>query len=76
MKIAMYGGSFDPVHIGHEAVVKSALKELDIEKLFIVPTFLNPPKSNFFAPANLRLEWLRELFKEKKESADFPPTQP
>jgi len=61
-KIALYGGSFDPPHIGHEAVIK-ALKKLDyIDEIIIMPTFLNPFKENFFAPSTLRLEWLKEIF--------------
>ena len=60
--IALFGGSFDPPHIGHKAIVE-ALKELDyIDKIIIMPTFLNPFKSSFSAPAELRLQWLQEIF--------------
>ena len=51
MNVAIYGGSFDPPHIGHEEIIKQALKTLDIEQLFVVPTYLNPFKNRFFAPA-------------------------
>jgi nicotinate-nucleotide adenylyltransferase len=43
--VAVYGGSFEPPHFGHKAVVEEALKLLDIDKLIVVPTFLNPFKS-------------------------------
>ena len=60
--IALYGGSFDPPHIGHEAVV-TALNKLEyIDKIILMPTFLNPFKENSFAPAKLRLEWLKSAF--------------
>jgi nicotinate-nucleotide adenylyltransferase len=71
--IALYGGSFDPPHLGHEAVVK-ALEKLDfIEKVIIMPTFLNPFKENFTAPAELRLKWLQCIFAddEKVEISAF-----
>ncbi|MDK9693817.1 MAG: nicotinate (nicotinamide) nucleotide adenylyltransferase [Sulfurimonas sp.] len=60
--IALFGGSFDPPHIGHEAVVKALKNFKDIDKIIIMPTFLNPFKSTFHAPASLRVEWLREIF--------------
>ena len=60
--IALFGGSFDPPHIGHEAVVKALKNFKDIDKIIIMPTFLNPFKSTFHAPAHLRVEWLREIF--------------
>jgi len=65
--IVLFGGSFDPPHIGHETIIKE-LKKLDyIDKVIVMPTFLNPFKSNSFAPASLRLEWLREIFSEDEK---------
>ena len=71
--VALYGGSFDPPHLGHEAVVK-ALEKLDfIDEIIIVPTFLNPFKEAFTAPAELRLRWLQEIFADhqKVSISDF-----
>jgi len=63
-KVALYGGSFDPPHIGHQAVIE-ALKNLDfLDKIIVMPTFLNPFKESSFASAPLRLRWLREMFLE------------
>lgn len=62
MNIALYGGSFDPPHLGHVQIVHTALKTLDIEKVIVVPAFVNPFKSGTHAPAELRLKWLREIF--------------
>lgn len=75
--VALFGGSFDPPHIGHEAIVK-ALNTLDqIDKVVIMPTFLNPFKSKFYAPASLRVKWLREAFGEytKVEISEFEVNQ-
>ena len=73
MKIAIFGGSFDPVHKGHIEIVKKALKNLDIDKLIIIPNYLNPLKHSFSAPPELRLKWLKEVFKDfdKVEISDF-----
>ncbi|MCK9454943.1 MAG: nicotinate (nicotinamide) nucleotide adenylyltransferase [Sulfurimonas sp.] len=62
--IALFGGSFDPPHIGHEAIVKALINFKDIDKVIIMPTFLNPFKSKFHAPASLRVEWLKKIFDE------------
>ena len=73
MKIAILGGSFDPVHLGHKKIVDLSLNTLDIDKLIIVPAFLNPFKTKSYAPASLRLSWLTKLFKnyEKVEISSF-----
>lgn len=62
MNIALFGGSFDPPHLGHAKIVEISLSFLKIDKLFITPTYINPFKKGFFAPPNLRLKWLKELF--------------
>ncbi len=62
MAIAIFGGSFDPPHAGHVAVVKRALQTLNVEKLYVVPAFVNPFKSGTHAPAERRVAWLRRIF--------------
>ncbi len=62
MNIAVFGGSFDPPHTGHKKIVDKALKNLDIDRLILIPTYINPFKSKFFAPAELRKKWLKKLF--------------
>mgnify|MGYP000160938529 CR=1 FL=1 len=62
MNIALFGGSFDPFHIGHEAIVSTLLDRLEIEKLFITPTYINPFKDSYKIDPVLRLELLEELY--------------
>jgi len=62
VKIAIFGGSFDPPHIGHQEIVKRAVDMLDIDKLLVVPAFLNPFKSSTLASPELRLEWCHTIF--------------
>ena len=77
MNIALYGGSFDPPHIGHVAVVDAALKALDIEKVIVIPAFVNPFKSGTHASADLRLQWLQKIFasNSRVEVSDFETRQ-
>ncbi|MBL1242863.1 MAG: nicotinate (nicotinamide) nucleotide adenylyltransferase [Sulfurimonas sp.] len=65
--VALFGGSFDPPHLGHEAVVKALISQSEIDKIVIMPTFLNPFKSSSFAPAKKRLKWLEEIFSTYKD---------
>ena len=60
--IALFGGSFDPPHLGHVAVVEALLQREDIEKIIVMPTYLNPFKFESVAPSSLRLKWLRDIF--------------
>ncbi|CZE47053.1 nicotinate (nicotinamide) nucleotide adenylyltransferase [Campylobacter geochelonis] len=73
MKIALYGGSFDPPHLGHDGVVKVVLANLVIDKLIIMPTFINPFKSDFCAPPELRLKWVKKIWQnlDKVEICDY-----
>lgn len=48
MKIAVYVGSFNPVHKGHIKVVKKILKEY-VDKVIIVPTMSYWNKSNLIS---------------------------
>ena len=62
--IALFGGSFDPPHFGHYSVVKEALKTLNIDKLVVVPAFLNPFKTSSSATPHQRLQWTKEMFEK------------
>lgn len=59
---AVFGGSFDPPHMGHQRIVESALENLEIDTLLVVPAYLNPFKSSSLASASQRLTWCHTLF--------------
>ena len=46
MKIAIYGGAFNPVHKGHIEIVKQLNKQFDFDKIFVIPSKFSPHKSN------------------------------
>lgn len=66
MDIALFGGSFDPPHIGHEKIALLALEKLPIDKLIIVPTYINPFKSSFFLSPQIRYGLLQTLFMDNE----------
>lgn len=62
MKIALFGGSFDPPHNGHNAIVRETLSTLDIDKLIIMPTFISPFKEKISADGKQRFDWVQKLW--------------
>jgi nicotinate-nucleotide adenylyltransferase len=60
--IAIFGGSFDPPHKGHQLIVEKAIETLKIDKLLVVPAYLNPFKTSSLADASTRLSWCHILF--------------
>ena len=44
MKLAVLGGSFNPIHIGHLALADAVCTELGYDRLLFVPTFIPPHK--------------------------------
>ena len=59
-RIGLFGGSFDPVHIGHLLVAQAACEELMLDRLFFILAAQSPFKPSI-APAShvVRLRMLR-----------------
>jgi len=45
LRVGIYGGTFNPPHIGHESSAKAALHQLDLDLLVVVPVGVPPHKS-------------------------------
>ncbi len=46
MNIAVFGGSFNPIHLGHIKLITTIKEQCDIDKVILVPTGITPHKSN------------------------------
>ena len=46
MKIGLFGGSFDPIHLGHIALAKEAIEQLELDFFYFIPTKHNPWKDS------------------------------
>jgi len=44
MRIALYGGTFDPVHIGHLEIARRVSRVFEIEKVVFIPAQVAPHK--------------------------------
>ena len=59
-RVGIFGGSFDPIHLGHLLVAQAAREELELSRLFFVPAAQSPFKPDRqITPAAERLRLLR-----------------
>ncbi len=60
-RLGIFGGTFDPVHLGHLILAETALEELDLDGILFIPAWLSPHKTLRppSAPSSERLEMLR-----------------
>jgi len=45
VKIGIYGGSFNPVHYGHLNLARTAIAELSLDRLIVIPANVSPFKT-------------------------------
>jgi len=67
-KIAIYGGTFDPVHHAHLILAREAIETLGLDKVILVPAAISPlKKSAPVASGEVRLEMLQAAIKGEPE---------
>ncbi len=59
MKVGILGGTFDPIHNGHLALIKAARKALGLQTVFVVPTYQTPLKHRVLTPVRYRVAMAR-----------------
>ncbi len=66
MKIAIYGGSFNPPHCGHVEAARAAFEQLKPDKMLIIPASIPPHKNlaDGSPDATERLELTKLAFEE------------
>lgn len=63
-RVAVYGGSFNPPHVGHVLACAWALSAGEVERVLVVPCFVHPfakelaPYEDRFAMCELAMGWL------------------
>jgi nicotinate-nucleotide adenylyltransferase len=45
-RVGIFGGSFDPVHLGHLLLAESALEQLDLDRILFIPAAVSPFKQD------------------------------
>jgi nicotinate-nucleotide adenylyltransferase len=72
-RVGIFGGSFDPVHLGHLILAEAALEELSLDRIIFIPAGVSPFKTAHppAVSAADRLEMLREAIRgEARFSVD------
>ena len=63
MTIGIYGGTFDPPHIGHIQACKNFLNSFMVDKMYIIPTSIPPHKiRNSIVDGATRFEMCKKAF--------------
>lgn len=62
-RVGIFGGTFNPIHLGHLHAAEEVLEALGLERMIFVPSGEPPHKTGSeedpIAPAELRLAWVR-----------------
>ena len=67
MKIGIFGGSFNPVHLGHLKIVEIVLERIKLDKIIIVPVGVPSHRKNNLIDAKHRLKMCYLTFKGIKK---------
>ena len=61
-RIGLFGGTFNPIHLGHLRAAEEVREALELERVLFIPSAVPPHKQgdaeNPIAPADERLEWV------------------
>lgn len=64
-RIGIYGGTYNPPHMGHLNIVSKFVEEYELDLLLIIPTYIPPHKvSSDLASAEARIEMCKRTFKD------------
>lgn len=65
MRIGLYGGTFDPIHLGHLIVMENVINYMNLDRIIILPSS-NPPhkKDKKITDVNTRVEMVSEAIKD------------
>jgi len=67
-KIAIYGGTFDPIHSAHLILAREAIETLGLHSIILIPAAISPlKKSAPVASGEVRLEMLQAAIKGEPE---------
>jgi len=58
-RIGVFGGSFDPIHIGHLISARSLAEQLDLQLVLFLPAGHSPLKSGHYAAPEHRLQMVK-----------------
>jgi nicotinate-nucleotide adenylyltransferase len=66
-RVGIFGGTFNPIHVGHLRAAEEVVEALELERLIFVPSAQPPHKranAGEIAPARTRLAWVRAAVRD------------
>jgi len=63
-QLGLFGGSFDPPHLGHVALVQAGL-DLGLDEIWVIPALPVHRELSGLADASLRFHWLAQIFADQ-----------
>ena len=70
-RIGIYGGTFNPPHVGHLRAAEAAMALLRLDRLILMPAFCSPDKQTPEVSAEHRLQMLRLAAKPDMEVSEL-----
>jgi len=64
-KIGLFGGSFDPPHCGHVALVQAGLG-MGLDSVWVIPARPVHRELSGLADAGMRLDWIKQIFADQR----------
>lgn len=69
MKLGVYGGTFNPVHLGHLHILREFIRRLSLDRVLMIPTGVPPHKqAPDLAPGEDRVQMCRLAAREIREA--------
>ena len=73
-RIGIFGGSFNPIHIGHLVIAEAAWQEFGLEKVLFIPSGDTPNKDMHHIDKHLRYNMVQKAI-EGNEHFDISPIE-
>lgn len=64
MPIAFFGGTFDPIHLGHIRPILQAIEAIKLETVYLMPCHVPPHKQGTFVSTEHRLQMVNLVSRE------------
>lgn len=65
MRVAVFGGTFNPVHYGHLRLAEEAKEACGLDRVVFMPTFITPHKlTESLTPARVRFELVKSAIED------------
>ena len=55
MKIGLFGGTFDPIHLGHVDMIRQVCGHMPLDQVIFIPAYIPPHKNRIITPYTHRM---------------------